>query len=71
MEVTAYFPIFEAGHLVTYLTVHIDPASHAVQFEDKDGKRHRSTDERASEILADIHRYDPDKWRELRRRSHG
>ena len=71
MEVTAYIPIFEAGHLVADLTVHIDPASHAVAFEDKTGKRHACTDERAREILTDIHRYDPDKWRELQRRSHG
>jgi hypothetical protein len=68
-EVTAYLPLFEQGHLVAHLTVHIDPASRAVRFEDKSGKRHACTDQRAAEILDDIRRYDRDKWRELEARS--
>lgn len=69
MEVTAYIPLFEAGHLVAHLIVHVDPASHAIRFEDKDGKRHACTDERAAEILDDIRKFDRDKWRELERHS--
>ncbi len=69
MEVTAYIPLFEAGHLVAHLTVHIDTASRAVRFEDKNGKRHVCTDERAAEILTDICKFDRDKWRELERHS--
>jgi hypothetical protein len=71
MEVTAYIPIFEAGHLVAHLTVHIDPASRSVRFEDRNGKRHACTDERAAEILDDIRTFDRDKWRELEARSFG
>ncbi len=69
MEVTAYIPIFEQGHKVADLTVHIDPASRAVRFEDKDGKRHPLPDQRAAEILDDIRKFDRDIWRELEARS--
>lgn len=65
LEVTAYLPIFEQGHLVAHLTVLIDPASRAVHFEDKNGKRHACSDSRATEILDDIRKFDRDKWREL------
>jgi hypothetical protein len=71
MELTAYIPLFEQGHVVAHLTVHIDPASHAVRFEDKDGKRHASTEERAAEILSDIRQFDRDKWRAAEPRMEG
>ncbi len=69
MEITAYVPIFEQGFKVADLTVHIDPASHAVTFEDRNGNRRQCADERAQEILDDIRLYDRDKWRELERHS--
>lgn len=69
MEVVAYIPIFEQGYKVADLTVRIDPASRAVAFEDKDGKRHALPAGRAHEILTDIRLYDPDKWRELEEHS--
>lgn len=65
MEVTAYIPIFEQGYKVADLTVHIDPASRAVAFEDRDGTRRPLPAGRAHEILTDIRLYDRDKWREI------
>lgn len=65
MEVTACIPIFERGYKVADLTVHIDPVSRAVAFEDKDGTRREMAAGRAHEILTDIRLYDRDKWREI------
>lgn len=69
MEVTAYIPLFEQGYKVADLTVHIDPASRAVAFEDKEGNRRQMAPARAHEILTDIRLYDRDKWRELEQHS--
>ncbi|MFZ5674628.1 MAG: hypothetical protein ACOZAM_16870 [Pseudomonadota bacterium] len=47
------------------LTVHIDPTSRAVAFEDKDGNRRQMAPARAHEILTDIRLYDGGSWNSI------